>query len=132
MKNVISIVTFVLLSGYTITAQQVLTLKDAVNFALKNKLEAVNAQLDLVNSEYLIEEVRANALPQINGQVGLTYNAKLQQMALDFGGDDITHFLHALLVRLAFPYKDADLSRWHDFVVLENLKERLVVLGEVS
>lgn len=61
---------------------------------------------------------------------GLVYQDS--RMALDFGGDDVTYFLHALLVRLAFPYKGADLSRWHDFVVLENLKERLVVLGEVS
>jgi outer membrane protein len=75
-----------LLSSYAVTAQKVLTLQEAVNYALKNKLEAVNAQLNVTNSEYLIEEARSAALPQINGQVGLTYNAKLQQMALDFGG----------------------------------------------
>ena len=52
-------------------------------------------------------------------------------MVLDFGGDDITKFLHALLSRNNFPYKEADMTRWHDFTVLDELKERIVVLGEV-
>lgn len=52
-------------------------------------------------------------------------------MALDFGGDDITQFLHTLLLRTGLPYRDADLSRWYDFTILEDLKERMVVLSEV-
>lgn len=52
-------------------------------------------------------------------------------MVLDFGGDDITQFLHTLLSRNNFPYQEADLMRWYDFTVLEDLKERLVVLSEV-
>ncbi|KAM0786552.1 hypothetical protein ACM66B_002009 [Microbotryomycetes sp. NB124-2] len=52
------------------------------------------------------------------------------RMTLDFGGDDITQFLLALLTRTNFPYKEADLTRWHDFRVLELLKEQIVVLGE--
>ncbi|SGZ26454.1 BQ5605_C024g09919 [Microbotryum silenes-dioicae] len=52
------------------------------------------------------------------------------RLVLDFGGDDITAFLYTLLVRLNFPYRDADLSRWYDWKVLEDLKERMVVLGE--
>ncbi|KAK4046820.1 actin-like protein arp8 [Microbotryomycetes sp. JL201] len=52
------------------------------------------------------------------------------RMALDFGGDDITRFLLALLVRTNFPYKEADLTRWHDFRTLELLKEQIIVLGE--
>jgi actin-related protein 8 len=52
-------------------------------------------------------------------------------MALDFGGDDITQFLHTLLMRTGLPYRDADLSRWYDFTILEDLKERMVVLSEV-
>jgi hypothetical protein len=52
-------------------------------------------------------------------------------MVLDFGGNDITQFLHTLLMRTNFPYREADLSRWHDFTVLEELKERMVVLSEV-
>jgi len=76
-----------LLFGNIVQAQQVLTLKDAVNFALENKAEAIKAKLDVKNSEYLIAEVRASALPQISANGGLTYNAILQETALDFGGE---------------------------------------------
>lgn len=53
-------------------------------------------------------------------------------MVLDFGGDDITEFLHTLLARTGFPYREADLSRWADFTLMEDLKERMVVLSEVG
>ncbi|KAL8287535.1 hypothetical protein RQP46_003393 [Phenoliferia psychrophenolica] len=52
------------------------------------------------------------------------------RMVLDFAGDDITEFLHTLLLRTNFPYRDADLTRWHDFTLMEELKERMVVLSE--
>ena len=76
-----------LLFGNLVQAQQVLTLKDALNFALDNKAEAIKARLDVKNSEFMIDEVRANALPQINANGGLTYNAILQETALNFGGE---------------------------------------------
>ena len=75
-----------LLVGNIAQAQQILTLKDAVNFALENKAEAIKARLDVKNSEFMIDEVRASALPQISANGGLTYNAILQETALDFGG----------------------------------------------
>lgn len=86
MKTQIAIAAMVLFSFGTAKSQTELTLKDAVDYALKHKVDAVKAGLDIENSEHKIAEVRANALPQLNGQSGLTYNAKLQQMALDFGG----------------------------------------------
>ncbi|GAA6022077.1 hypothetical protein JCM11491_004742 [Sporobolomyces phaffii] len=52
------------------------------------------------------------------------------RMVLDFAGDDITSFMQVLLNRNGFPYKEADLSRWYDWIVLEDLKERSVVLSE--
>ncbi|GAA5929917.1 uncharacterized protein JCM15063_004664 [Sporobolomyces koalae] len=52
------------------------------------------------------------------------------RMVLDFGGDDITSFMHALLSRNGFPYKEADLTKWYDWIVLEDIKERSVVLSE--
>ena len=54
------------------------------------------------------------------------------RMVLDFGGDDVTSFLFTLLSRINFPYKEADLAKWYDWIVLEDLKERIVVLSEVS
>lgn len=69
--------------GFFAQAQERLTLKDAVNYALQNKAEAVKARLDVQNSEYQIDEVRANALPQISANGGLTYNAIIQKSAVD-------------------------------------------------
>lgn len=53
-------------------------------------------------------------------------------MVLDFAGDDITEFLHTLLARNAFPYREANLALWHDFSLMEELKEKMVVLSEVG
>ncbi|SCV70520.1 BQ2448_1914 [Microbotryum intermedium] len=58
------------------------------------------------------------------------YAPRIDQTRTALAGDDITAFLYTLLVRLNFPYRDADLSRWHDWKVLDDLKERMVVLGE--
>lgn len=59
-----------------------LELKDAINYALENKAEAKKAKLEVENSNYKIEEVRSQALPQLTLNGGLNYNAILQQTAL--------------------------------------------------
>src|SRR5688572_32989328 len=66
-----------------------LNLKDALQYSLYANQNARKAKLDVENSEYKIDEVRARALPQINGNSGLTYNALLQQSVLPkiFGPD---------------------------------------------
>lgn len=84
MKKIITLVALHL--GVIGLAQQELSLSDALQYALKNKAEAVKARLDVENSEYQIAEVRSNALPHINVQGGLTYNPLLQESAIDFGG----------------------------------------------
>jgi outer membrane protein TolC len=75
-----------LVTGGMITAQAQqpvqLNLKDALNYALKANQNARKARLDVENSEYQIEEVRAQALPQINGTAGVTHNPILQLSAL--------------------------------------------------
>ena len=48
------------------------------------------------------------------------------------GGNDITEFLHELLQKINFPYKDLDLARSYDWNVIEDLKGRLCTLAEVS
>ena len=70
--------------GSTAMAQEstVLTLKDALNYALQNYTDARKAQLDLENADYQIDEVRSRALPQISGNGGLNYNPLLQKSAL--------------------------------------------------
>lgn len=76
------------LRAQTTPAAQTLTLKDAVNYALQNKADAAKAKLDVENSEYKIQEVRAQALPNISATGSLTYNPILQLNALpgDFFG----------------------------------------------
>src|SRR6187455_971655 len=66
------------------TAQQPvqLNLKDALKYALEANQAARKAKLDVENSEYKIDEVRARALPQINGSAALTNNPLLQMSAL--------------------------------------------------
>ena len=59
-----------------------LDLKHALNYALGANQSARKSKLDLENSEYQIDEVRARALPQVNGSAGLTYNPLLQMSAL--------------------------------------------------
>jgi outer membrane protein TolC len=59
-----------------------LSLKEALQQALKNKSEAVKAKLDEENSQYKIEQARSQALPQINANGGLTYSPLLQMSAL--------------------------------------------------
>ncbi|KIJ20923.1 hypothetical protein PAXINDRAFT_95903 [Paxillus involutus ATCC 200175] len=53
------------------------------------------------------------------------------RMSLNMGGDDITEFLYVLLERISFPYRDINLARWHDWLVMEDLKSRLCTLAEV-
>ncbi|TDH28774.1 TolC family protein [Segetibacter sp. 3557_3] len=59
-----------------------LQLKDALNYALTANQNARKAKLDVENSQYRIDEVKARALPQVNGSGALNYNPLLQLSAL--------------------------------------------------
>ena len=77
-----------LLFAFSITelqAQETVTLKQAIEYALQNKADAQNAQLDIRNADYQIMEAKAGALPKINGVANITYNPILQTTALDVG-----------------------------------------------
>ena len=65
-----------------------LTLKNALQYALEASQNARKAKLDIENSQYKIDEVKARALPQVNGSSSLNYNPILQKSALpgDFFG----------------------------------------------
>lgn len=98
MKNKL-ILTFLLAVGF-LQAQEtkVLTLKDAITFALENKADAKKAKLDVENSDYQIQEVRSRALPQISATGSLNVNPILQLNALpgDFFGAPGTTILAPL------------------------------------
>lgn len=61
-------------------AQQEFTLKEALNYAIQNNETVRKAKLDIEGGKYKTEEIRANALPQINGFGGLTYNPIIGQL----------------------------------------------------
>ncbi|EFS97941.1 outer membrane efflux protein [Capnocytophaga ochracea F0287] len=71
------------LSIMSFAQQKELTLKDAIRYALENKADAEKARLEVTKSEYKIQEVRANALPNISASGGMVYNPKLQATYID-------------------------------------------------
>lgn len=52
------------------------------------------------------------------------------RVILNYGGDDVTIALTALLQRSSFPYKDLDLARAQDWLMMDNLKIRICTLEE--
>ncbi len=76
-----------LMAGPQLTrAQQTITLGEALNFALQNNARIRKARLNEEGGKYKVEEVRAQALPQLTGTSGLTYNPIIGQQVVDFGG----------------------------------------------
>ncbi len=75
-----------------------LTLKDVLQIALSTNHEIKKAQLDVENGIYKTKEVRASALPRVDGLGGLTHNPLLQQSALpgEIFGEPGTTMLVAL------------------------------------
>ncbi|HMR20055.1 MAG TPA: TolC family protein, partial [Sphingobacterium sp.] len=84
-SKIVAILVAGLFSGSLAKAQEVLTLQQAIKYALENKAEAKKSKLDIENAQNKIDEARSNALPQINFSGGATYNAKVQKSALDIG-----------------------------------------------
>ena len=72
-------------TGSLLYSQQSITLKQAIEYALQNKSDAIKAKLDITNAEAKILEAKAGALPKINGTANLNYNPILQQTAIDVG-----------------------------------------------
>ncbi len=69
-----------------VLAQQKITLGDALTFALQNNTKIRKSRLDIEGGKYKVEEVRSQALPQLTGTSGLTYNPIIGQQVVDFGG----------------------------------------------
>lgn len=75
-----------LLLSSTVSAQERLTLKEALNYAVQNSVKVRKAKLDIDGGRYKTEEIRAQALPQITGNAGLTYNPIIGKLVADLGG----------------------------------------------
>ncbi|MFC3197020.1 TolC family protein [Parapedobacter deserti] len=65
-----------------LSAQEVLTLKDALNYALNNSEAVRKARLEIENGKHVVAETRASALPQIEAVSTLTNNLLVQQFVL--------------------------------------------------
>ncbi|MCG2792952.1 MAG: TolC family protein [Weeksellaceae bacterium] len=80
---------FMIFGSSSAFAQQQVSLQEAIKEALQNKAEAKKAALEIKRSELKITETRADALPQISANAGLTYNPIIQESLLEFGGQRI-------------------------------------------
>ncbi|TCO29120.1 outer membrane protein TolC [Pedobacter psychrotolerans] len=69
-----------------VSAQQQITLKEALTYALQNNTNIRKSKLDIESGRYKVQEVRAQALPQITGNAGITYNPIIGQLVANFGG----------------------------------------------
>ncbi len=77
--------TFFVTAFQLVFAQETISLKQAIDFALKNKADAKKAQIDIKRGELQIKEAKAGALPQVSVTGGLQYNAIIQENALQIG-----------------------------------------------
>ena len=64
-------------------SQQTVTLKQAIEFALQNKADALKAKLGYYQCRCKkILEAKAGALPKVTGNANITYNPIIQEIAL--------------------------------------------------
>lgn len=94
-KQFISFIIFILFFAGVSQAQETLSLQDALNYALNNSEAVRKAKLDILKGDYQIKEVRAGALPQIDGTATLTNNILAQQFILpaEFMGGEPGEFI---------------------------------------
>jgi outer membrane protein TolC len=74
---------FFLICGISAQGQQAFSLKQAVEYGIKNHLSVKNAELDIVGAELTIKQIKASGLPQISGNFQYTYNAIIPTQLLD-------------------------------------------------
>jgi len=89
IRLAIAILSIGLLGGGAVSAQETLTLKDALEYALSNSEVLSKARLEIEGGRHKVAEVRASALPQIDATSTLTNNLLVQQFVLPaeaFGG----------------------------------------------
>src|SRR5690606_18698999 len=73
---------FILISSLGLKAQDSLTLRQALNYAIKNSEVLEKARLDILNGRHKVAEVRAGALPQVDLTSSLTRNLILPQFVV--------------------------------------------------
>jgi outer membrane protein len=94
INNKLILFIFFILTAGPASAQN-LTLQEAISYALKNGESVKKANLDIILGDLQVKEVRAGALPQIDGIVNLNYNVLAQQFILpaEFMGGEPGQFV---------------------------------------
>ena len=83
MKTIIRskwLIMSLLLSSNIAFPQQNFSIREAVDYAVKNHVNIRNAQLDILNAEARVNEIKGIGLPQINGNFGYTNNFIIQKV----------------------------------------------------
>ena len=88
IRLMISVLAVGLVGVQAVAAQEVLTLKDALNYALAHSESIKKAQLDIEGGKHQVAEVRASALPQVEATGALNYNPVIGKLV--FGGQSVT------------------------------------------
>ncbi|HVD98481.1 MAG TPA: TolC family protein [Cytophagaceae bacterium] len=100
MNRIYSFLVLFLLSfssmAQTGTGEARFSLKEAVDYAVKNNLDVKNTDVDRRVALARKGQVRAAGLPQINGNVDFTHNINIQRTVLEYGASplfqpDATH-----------------------------------------
>ena len=70
MRRIVLSISFLVVSAGIARAQQPvrLSLKDAMEYAVKNNIAAKNARIDVLIQDAQNKQVTATALPQVNGK----------------------------------------------------------------
>jgi len=94
INNKLILFIFFILNSAAASAQS-LTLQEALSYAMKNGEAVRKANLDIILGDLQVKEVRAGALPQIDGTVNLNYNVLAQQFILpaEFMGGEPGQFV---------------------------------------
>ena len=83
MKTIIQskwLIMSLLLASNLLFSQQNFSIKEAVDYAVQNHVNIKNAQLDILNAEARVNEIKGIGLPQINGNFGYTNNFIIQKV----------------------------------------------------
>jgi outer membrane protein TolC len=69
-----------LILSKSLSAQQTFTINEAIEYGIKNNMSLKNANLDILNADARVNEIKAIGLPQVNGNVNYTNNYQIARV----------------------------------------------------
>lgn len=79
-KSIVLIATIFFAKG--LNAQQSFSIKEAIDYAVKNHATVKNATVDILNADARVSEIKAMGLPQLNGNINYTNNYQIARVFL--------------------------------------------------